>query len=196
MELARHRVDFPLLLQRCIRARVARIRRTLSLSADQADDLRQDLFLRLWKRFQHSPPRAMAPAAWVVFVLRHVVANFYRDWFARARRTPRHLSLHQPLRCPNGETHPLGETLAAPGDFFEKIDLRLEVEEIEPTLSAGEQRLVSDLKRLSPGDLAQLQGTPPSTLRGRIRRLGSSFARLKSEKSPKSAARLDVRRGF
>jgi RNA polymerase sigma-70 factor (ECF subfamily) len=135
---------------------------------EAAEDLSQDVFVRLWS---HAPN--YVPSAKLSTFLFHIARNLCRDHLDKKRRIPPIASLQAETTDGEGRSHTLEEEIRDPhrGPWRELSDRQLE-REIEAALQTlpEDQRLVfvlTEMQGCSYERVAQIAGCPVGTVASR-----------------------------
>ena len=136
---------------------------------DEAEDLTQDIFLKIFKAL-HTFDRRANFQTWLISISRNLCIDHYRS--VRKERETMAREVDASLLTPvSRERSPLGE--------LEQIDLRRRIrealEELPPTLR--EAVVLRDLQEFSYQEIADKLGLPEGTVKSRINRGRLELAR-------------------
>jgi RNA polymerase sigma factor (sigma-70 family) len=168
-----------------VRRKAGQLARRAGFTAQDRDDLEQDLSVLLLKRWPSFDPNRGTPEAFATIVLNSGVANLLRDRLALWRRQGRIVSLQERATGPNGEEACLADSVpqGAPGSGHrpyrrlsdELARLAGHVREVLDRLPPDLRELAELLKEHSMADAARVIGLPRSTLYARRRKLREHF---------------------
>ncbi len=145
-------------------------------SSSDADDLAQDVFIRLFRSLDHYRAEAGSLATWLTTLTRNLLIDHYR------RSKPERLT--DPLEGENAEGERVPRPLAAPGRSAEQAVWGREVQEqvqrallkLSPELR--EAIILRDLQDLDYKEIAAVLRLPEGTVKSRINRGRIELARL------------------
>jgi RNA polymerase sigma-70 factor (ECF subfamily) len=152
---------------------------------DEAEDLTQDIFLKIFKAL-HTFDRRANFQTWLISISRNLCIDHYRSVRKERETMARDVDASQ-LAPPSRERSPYGE--------LEQIDLRQRIKqalaELPPTLR--EAVVLRDLQEFSYQEIADKLHLPEGTVKSRINRgrleLARQMRRLQSHRSTGPAER-------
>ncbi len=148
-------------------------------SATDAEDLTQDVFLKVYRNLQSFDPARASFGVWLTALTRNLLVDHYR----RSRLERASESLDEPLGEGN-ETATRAERLPDPRgnqeQHFAGLELRSRVQaalaRVTPELR--EAVILRDLQDLDYREIAEVLGIPQGTVKSRISRGRAELARL------------------
>lgn len=163
---ARERVEY----------QVVRLCQQLRLCEADADDVRQDLLVDLWKAASRFDPSRACKRTFVSRVLDRAAARVRRDLRSKRRAaSPERLALSQIKR--HGRDRAVG---IVGRDFTRDLDLAMDVEEGVARLDRDKRLLVERLKSQTPAEIAAGAGCHRSTVYRHIESLRIELAGLEA----------------
>jgi RNA polymerase sigma-70 factor (ECF subfamily) len=136
---------------------------------DEAEDLTQDVFLKLFKSL-HTFDRRANFSTWLISVSRNLCIDHYRSVRRERESINRDVDVVTLARPSDGET---------PQTLLERRDrvaiLRAALDKLAPSLRAA--IMLRDIQELSYQEIAQRLGVPEGTVKSRINRGRTELAR-------------------
>ena len=186
MSAAPRRPDLPAFAYRFASSRAAELaRRSCAIGLD-ADDVRQELLLQLWRRRSRFDPQRGGHAGFITRVIRNAAADLIAK-HAAARRGGFQIavSLHEPAVDEEGEACRLADILpneaglwSSPSAALEISDLRADLRGAVAQLPREHQELCADLATSSISEISRGQGCSRAVIYERIRDIRRTFDRL------------------
>ncbi|MBX4195690.1 sigma-70 family RNA polymerase sigma factor [Candidatus Parcubacteria bacterium] len=146
---------------------------------DRAEDLVQEVFLRVWKH-AHRFDRSKKFSTWIYTIASNLAKNELRD----RSRSP--LVLFQALRVEHGDNDggelPLQfeDKMSRPDDLFHKRQLRELVEETLLKLTEDHRQtfVLREIEGKSYNEIAEISGCTLGTMKSRLNRARTAFAAI------------------
>ena len=140
---------------------------------DEAEDLTQEIFMKIYKTLSTYRPGSGALITWMVRVGRNHVIDHYRK-----RKTERALTGSLEVEYEKAEENPA--RYANPGEALEKRELSERVHRALLRISEDlrEAVILRDLEELSYEEIADMLNAPLGTVKSRINRGRAELARL------------------
>jgi RNA polymerase sigma factor (sigma-70 family) len=155
---------------------VVRLCQQMRLCEADADDVRQDLLVDLWKAASRFDPSRACKRTFVSRVLDRAAARVRRDLRSKRRAaSPERLALSQIKR--HGRDRAVG---IVGRDFTRDVDLAMDVEEGVVRLDRDKRLLVERLKSQTPAEIAASTGCHRSTVYRHIDALRAELPDLSS----------------
>ncbi len=140
--------------------------RSRTTSADQADDLTQETFLRAWQHFATlAPSEPLAQRAWLVRTLRNLATDAWRRQRVEAQARAQAADLPEPRG---------------------HAELRLDVLRALATLAEDDRELVvmRYLAQMNSREIGRVLGVPEGTVRRRLAECRAALAQRLSQWAP------------
>jgi RNA polymerase sigma factor (sigma-70 family) len=186
MPAATRRPDLPAFAYRFASSRATELARRCRAICLDADDVRQELLLQLWRRRSRFNPQRGGYAGFITRVIRNAAADLIAKHAAPSRgglQIP--VSLHEPTVDDEGEACRLADILpneaglwSSPAAALEISDLRADLRGAVAQLPREHQDLCADLANSSISEISRGQSCSRAVTYERIRDIRRTFEKL------------------
>lgn len=141
--------------------------------ADEAEDLTQEVFLKVYRTLHRYRPESGALETWIVRVARNHFIDHYRKFKTERTRTAPLEDHHDALALP-------ASRVETPGELLDKKETAERVRRLLARLPQDQREaiILRDLEELSYEEIADLLKVPIGTVKSRINRGRIELARL------------------
>lgn len=185
--MADARLDLPAIVYRLASSRAAELaRRSCAIGLD-ADDVRQELLLQLWRRRLGFNPQRGGHAGFIARVIHNAAADLIAKHTAATRggfQIP--VSIDEPALDDDGQACHLADILpseaglwANPATTLEISELRADLRSALAQLPREDQALCANLAHNSISEISRRQGCSRATIYERIADIRQTFDRLR-----------------